>query len=167
MLYSHTIMKHFTLLELTTSATARRLGFDNTPTAEHRANLEELVAELLDPLREAWAVRCANEYWGTPALTVSSGYRGFRLNEAVGGAASSAHCVGYAADLVPRNGRLAEFKAFCREWLAGRAFDQLISEDEDAAGTPCWVHIGYKNARGAQRRQLLSMVGGKYKSMTE
>ena len=154
------------MLEFTNSATARKLGIDNTPTAEHRTNLEELVAKLLDPLREAWAIRCANEQWGTPALTVTSGYRGFRLNKAVGGSTTSAHCVGFALDIVPANGRLSEFKAFCCDFLAGRPFDQMISEDENAAGVPRWIHIGYKNAQGGQRRQLLSMVGGKYISMT-
>lgn len=159
-------MKHFTMLEFTSSATARAKGLDNTPTAEHRTNIETMVSKLLDPLREAWAIRCAHEQWGTPALNVTSGYRGHALNKAVGGSATSAHCVGYAADLVPANGRLAEFKAFCREYLAGKAFDQMISEDENTAGIPRWIHIGYKNQQGGQRRQLLSMVGGKYQPMT-
>lgn len=159
-------MKHFTLSEFTRSDTARKKSLDNTPTAEHRANLDEMVGELLDPLREAWAIRCANEQWGTPALRVTSGYRGFRLNAAVGGSTTSAHCVGFAADLVPGNSRLREFKAFCREFLKGRAFDQMISEEENATGTPQWIHIGYKNRQGGQRRQLLTMRGGKYIPMT-
>lgn len=159
-------MKHFTMLEFTNSAMARKLGLDNTPTDQHRANLEMTVAQLLDPLREAWAVQCANEKWGTPALTVTSGYRGPAVNKAVGGSATSAHCVGYAADLVPANGCLAEFKTFCRQYLTGKPFDQMISEDENAAGVPRWIHIGYKNAQGGQRRQFLSLVGGKYKPLT-
>ena len=160
-------MKHFTMAELTRSATARRLGLDNTPSAEHRANIEMTVHELLDPLREAWAVKCANNSgWGTPALRVSSGYRGFRLNRAVGGSETSAHCVGFAFDLVPLNGRLKEFRDCCVEFLRGRDFDQLISEDEDAAGVPAWIHVGYKNRRLGQRRQLLSMRAGRYTPMT-
>lgn len=159
-------MKHFTIEELTRSATARAKGLDNTPSAEHRANIELSVAQLLDPLRESWAVRCAHEQWGTPALQVSSGYRGFALNKAVGGAATSAHCVGFAFDLVPQNGRLREFREHCRTWLKGRKFDQMISEDEDAAGTPRWIHLAYKDRQGGQRRQLLTMRGGKYQPMT-
>ena len=155
------------MAELTASATARAKGRDNTPTAQHRANIEMSVAQVLDPLREAWAVKCANNPgWGSPAIRVSSGYRGFALNKAVGGSATSAHCVGFAFDLVPGNGRLADFKRFCRDWLKGRPFDQMISEDEDAAGTPRWVHIGYKNRQGGQRRQLLTMRNGKYYPMT-
>ena len=155
------------MAELTASATARAKGLDNTPTAQHRANIEMSVAQVLDPLREAWAVKGANNPgWGSPAIRVSSGYRGFALNKAVGGSATSAHCVGFAFDLVPGNGRLADFKRFCRDWLKGRPFDQMISEDEDAAGTPRWVHIGYKNRQGGQRRQLLTMRNGKYYPMT-
>ena len=155
-------MKHFSMAELTRSVTAQKMGLDNTPTSAHRANLEMMVTMLIDPLREAWAIECAHEQWGTPALTVTSGYRGFRLNKAVGGSTTSAHCIGFALDLVPANGRLAEFKKFCRQYLTGKPFDQMISEDENAAGVPRWIHIGYKNQQGGQRRQLLSMVGGKY-----
>lgn len=159
-------MKYFTMEELTASVTARRLGLDNTPNPEHRANLEMFVAQLLDPLRSAWAAKCANDQLGSNAINITSGYRGFRLNAAVGGSKTSAHCVGYAADLVPANGRLAEFKAFCRDWLKGQSFDQMISEDENSKGVPRWIHIGYKDQQGGQRRQLLSMVDGKYKPMT-
>ena len=130
------------MAELTASATARAKGLDNTPTAQHRANIEMSVAQVLDPLREAWAVKCANNPgWGSPAIRVSSGYRGFALNKAVGGSATSAHCVGFAFDLVPGNGRLADFKRFCRDWLKGRPFDQMISEDEDAAGKIGRAHV--------------------------
>lgn len=161
-------MKHFKLSEFTESVTARQKGLDNTPEAKHVTNIEELVARTLDPLREAWAVRCANERWGNPALKVSSGYRGFQLNKAVKGAATSAHCVGWAADLVPLNGRRREFKEFFREWIKGRPFDQLISEDEDAKGVPVWMHVGYKNTQGKQRRQMLSKRAGQngYTEMT-
>lgn len=155
------------MAELTRSATAQRLGLDNTPSAEHRANIEMTVHELLDPLREAWAVKCANNSgWGTPALRVSSGYRGFRLNRAVGGSETSAHCVGFAFDLVPMNGRIADFKACVRDFLKDRNFDQLISENEDDKGTPEWIHVGYKTQRGKQRRQMLSMRKGGYYTLS-
>ena len=159
-------MKHFTIEELTRSETARSRGINNTPSAEHEAHLVEMVNNLIDALREQWAVYCANEQIGTPQLRVSSGYRSPALNAAVGGSNTSAHSIGYALDLVPMNGRLKEFKKFCREFLTSRAFDQMISEDENASGVPKWIHIGYKNAAGQQRRQFLSMVGGKYISQT-
>ena len=78
------------------------------------------------------------------------------------------NCQGYAFDLVPENGKMREFKRFCREFLSDKAFDQLISEGEDNSGVPSWMHIGYKHPQGTlQRRQALSMVHGKYYPMTE
>lgn len=53
-----------------------------------------------------------------------------------------------------------EFKSFCRGFLRVREFDQLISEKENSQGVPSWMHIGYKNSEGKQRKQLLSMIGG-------
>lgn len=159
-------MKHFTMQEFTRSETAEKLGYANQPTPEHRANIEEFVRNLLDPLREGWAIRCAHEHYGTPALYISSGYRCIALNSALRGAKSSAHCVGYAADIIPMNGRLREFKNFCREWLIGRKFDQLISESENNANIPRWIHIGYKNQEGKQRKQMLSMKDGNYSHIT-
>ena len=160
-------MKYFSLPELVWSATASQLGLDNTPSAEDRRHLEELVRELLDPLREAWGQYCDRHDLGTPALRVTSGYRGFRLNRAVGGSQTSAHCRGYAADLVPMNGCLPAFKRFTREWLADRPFDQMISERESSDGTPRWVHLGLRSPHNTQSRQLLTMRHGKYLPMTE
>lgn len=158
-------MKYFTLTQLIYSDTAARLGLDNTPTEEHLRNLTQTIEELIDPLCGAWAARCEVEKWGSPVLTVTSGYRGYRLKEAKR-AMTSAHCYGYALDLVPANGRLAEFKNFCRIFLQAKSFDQLISEDENEAGVPRWVHIGYKNHQGAQRRQMRSKIDGRLKLMT-
>lgn len=156
------VMEHFTLSELIRSETARRLGLDNTPREEHRRNLRELAERLLDPLREAWTLRCRSRQWGTPAIRITSGYRCEALNKAVGGAPASAHRYGLAADLAPANGRMAAFRDCCAEFLQKRDFDQLISEREDAAGTPCWVHVGYRSADGRQRRQMLALRQGTY-----
>ena len=82
-------MIYFTLRELTRSATAARLGIDNTPDEKVTANLIRLAETVLDPLREAY---------GKPII-VSSGYRCPKLNKAVGGARTSQHMYGQAADI--------------------------------------------------------------------
>lgn len=148
-------MKYFTWKECTHSDTARRLGIDNQPNAEIRAHITETVDRLLDPLREAWSDRCRQSGLGTPAIRISSGYRCEALNRAVGGVPNSAHRTGYAFDLIPCNGRMADFRDFCRGFLADRAFDQLISEKESAPGVPSWMHVGYRGPGGEQRRQFL------------
>ena len=142
---SLSLSANFTLDELTASRTAAALGVDNTPSAEHIAHLQELVTVILQPMRDAWG----------GGIRVSSGYRGFRLNKSVGGSSSSAHCVGYAADLVPCNGKIKTFKAFVRKWLKEKRipFDQFIDEKNNGSE---WVHIGIRNRSGKQRRQYLT-----------
>lgn len=161
-------MKHFEIWEFVNSQKASELKIKNKPTQEAEDNINELVDNLLDPLREAWAVYCANEHIGTPVLHVFSGYRSPRLNTAIGGSKTSVHTLGYAADIVPENGRFIEFKRFARTWLGGRKFDQMISENEDKDGKPEWIHFGWKRGDGSQRKQLLSKpkTGNKYIPMT-
>lgn len=148
------LSEHFTLEEMVYSATADANHIDNTPTAEHRAHLQELVTNLLEPLRVAW---------GKP-IRVTSGYRGFRLNEKAKGAKKSAHCVGYAADMVPSNGDIAGFKTFVRTWLhkTGKKYDQYIDEH---SGTSQWVHLAVRSQGRLQRKQDLLYKGGEYTNL--
>lgn len=160
-------MRYFTIEEAVRSATALARGIDNTPSDEHRRHIEETIDHCLDPLREAWGLFCSNKSLGAAGIRVSSGYRSPKLNAAVGGSATSAHCFGYAFDLVPLNGRMKEFRQFCRDWFASHPFDQLISEDEGTDGVPRWMHVGFRDGAGRQRRQMLSMRGGRYSPMTQ
>ena len=144
-------MKYFTMEECIHSKVARERGIDNTPSPEIEAHITESVESLLDPLREAWEACSRKQGWGTPAIRISSGYRCRELNRAVGGSATSAHRYGYAFDLIPLN---------------GRAFDQLISENENDQGLPQWMHVGCRHPDGKQQRgQLLSLVNGRYLPM--
>lgn len=139
--------KYFELNEFTESATAKKKGIDNTPSFEVVSHLDELVEKILDPLRAAY---------GMP-ISISSGYRCPALNKAVGGSATSAHLIGYAADLqVNRN--FDDFKVFVVDWLkkTGVKFDQVLLERNKATGAK-WIHIGLKNAGGAQRGEIKIM----------
>ena len=160
-------MKYFTLYEFVRSETADKLGIDNLPTDDQIKNCNELVDNLLDPLREAWTKYCEMWHLGTPAIYVSSGIRCEELNNAVGGSKTSAHYHGWAADLVPRNGHMKEFKKFCIEWLMDKDFDQFISENENSDCIPRWIHIGYKRGNGEMRRQFLYMKNGRYYYLPE
>ena len=155
-------MKYFTLQEFIVSATAKRLGINNTPAQWQVDNINELVDNLLDPLREAWSKYCVDNNLGSGGIHVNSGVRSEALNKAINGSKTSAHMLGAAADIVPTNGRMAEFKKFCMGWLKDKTFDQFISEEEDANGTPRWIHLGYKNSKGTHRKQFLKMIKNKY-----
>lgn len=148
-------MKYFTIEEFLRSDTASSKGIDNTPTSLHLSNIHETIGMFLDPMREAWADYCLKNNLGAPGLRVSSGYRSEALNKVIGGSATSAHAVGFAADIVPINGRMTAFVRFVKEWIAGRVFDQIIWE-KPVNGIPAWVHFGWKNRAGEQRGQIFT-----------
>lgn len=157
-------MLHFTFDEFEYSTTALQRGINNQMSSNIKDNVEEFVNRLLDPLRESWAAYCSQEGLGTPAITITSGYRSKELNQAVGGSESSAHRLGFAADVFPNNGRMKEFRDFCKKWFkeSGRKFDQVIIENVDSNNIPKWIHIGFKNKTGEQRKQMLIMKNGNY-----
>lgn len=161
-------MKYFTLQECIHSDEAVKRGINNTPTPEIEKNIVESVETLLDQLREAWKTYCKQNGLDKVGINISSGYRCPELNKAIHGSPTSAHMSGYAFDLIPTNGQMRAFKRFCRKFLADKAFDQLISENESSNGMPQWMHVGYKHPDGVrQRRQYLSMIHGKYYPMTD
>ena len=139
--------KYFTLKELCASdvATARRI--DNFPSFTIVEHLTELTKNILEPLRAAW---CSS-------IIVKSGYRCDALNKAVGGVATSAHRLGYAADLFPGNGKIDEFGKFVKDWLIKNnvKFDQVIFEKKDKQR---WLHIGLRSSTGSQRCETKNLV---------
>ena len=151
--------KYFTFSELTKSSTADKLGIDNTPTDKTiQNNITELI-EVLDGVREAWTIKCEKECWGNPAIVVNSGYRCDALNKVIGGSKTSAHSIGAAADIEPKNQHNKEFLSFLEQYLLDNhiPFDQLLSEHPDKNGVPSWIHIGLKNRQGKQRRMVFSI----------
>lgn len=140
-------MKYFTIEELCASDTAKRRNIANNPTSDVRSALTTLIDKLLDPIREAW---------GKP-IRVNSGFRGELLNKAVGGAKTSQHLLGEAADITV--GSPAEnkqlFELIVKMQKEGNiAFDQLIWEKGSAVG-PDWIHISYR--QGRNRKQILHL----------
>ena len=121
-------MKYFTIAELCRSATARRLGIDNTPPASAVKALTVLVDEVLDPLREAW---------GGP-IKVNSGYRCPELNEAVGGTPTSQHQRGEAADITVGS-RSANRRLLALIKRLDLPVDQCIDEKSCR-----WIHLSHR-----------------------
>ncbi len=127
---------HFTLDEMTRSATAVRRGIDNTAPPPVIAALRLLCAEVLEPVRA---------HYGRPVI-VTSGYRSPALNRAIGGSASSQHSLGEAADFTVAG---ISNIAVCRWIEKNLRFDQLIYEFGEAG----WVHASF-SARRARNQTL-------------
>lgn len=138
--------KYFTVEEMCRSMTAARMGRNVEPPLPPAVmmSLQTLVANVLDPLREAL----------DRPLTVLSGYRPPWLNKAVGGATNSQHVLGEAADIVVHGMSVKQLGEFIIK--SQLPFDQLIFEFGE------WIHISHK-VLGQQRAQVLTArkVSGK------
>lgn len=136
--------KRFKLEEFLTSSTARQKSIENMPSWEVIEHLNEL-ALFLDDLRDAWG----------SGIKVTSGFRIEALNKAVGGTETSVHKIGYAADIMPVNGKYDAFVGFLKEWLKDRNFDQCIEEKK---GKTRWIHIGLYNNKHLQRKMFFNIT---------
>ncbi len=135
---------HFSMAEMTFSQTAERRGIYNQPGHDERANLLRL-ARRLEEVR--WS--CGNR-----PIVITSGYRCDALNSAVGGAPTSAHLDGRAADIKVVGMSVLEVAVAIER--ARIQFDQMIHE-----GT--WLHFAIEAASDTPRRQILAATfsGGK------
>ena len=139
--------KYFTLKELCASDVATKKKIDNFPSFTVVEHLSDLTQKILEPLRIAW---------GSP-IKCTSGFRCDALNRAVGGVSTSAHRLGYAADLQPTNGKIDEFGKFVKDWLVKNRikFDQVLFESQ---GKTRWVHISLYSSTGSQRCETKNLI---------
>lgn len=121
--------KNFSYDELIASATAKRLGLDNTPSPEEKEKLRKLAEDILQPIRDRWR----------SPIVVNSAFRSEAVNKAVGGVTTSQHRLGEAADIKvggkDRNKKL--FKAIYNMISKGEIkVGQLIDEYNYQ-----WIHV--------------------------
>lgn len=136
--------KFFKIREFLYSLTAYKHKIDNTPPEDIRKNLEVLM-DFLDDVRQKW---------GSPII-VSSGFRCEQLNEILGGAKTSGHKYGWAADLIPSNNKKLEFFEFFKEYLKNKDFDELILERNSKGSI--WCHFSLFSKDGKQRRKIRTL----------
>ena len=133
------LSKNFTLSEITKSNTAKRLGIKNAPDKEHLNNMQILIRDLIQPMRDALG-----------PIRISSGYRSPALNRAIGGSSKSQHCKGQAVDIqFFKKGEMCNKEIY--DWVIKEEieFDQMINEFDYA-----WIHISLKS-NGKNRKQIL------------
>ena len=132
------LSKNFVLSEITRSNTAKRLGIDNEPTKKDLENLQRIVTNLLQPVRNHLG-----------PIRISSGYRNKELNRAIGGSTKSQHCKGEALDIqFWKEGKMCNKEVY--DWIIDNAveFDQMINEFDFS-----WIHISLKKCKN--RREVL------------
>ena len=158
---------HFTLLEFTESATARKYGIVNEPPPEAVDNLRRLCQGTLEPLREAL---------GLPII-ITSGYRCKALNNIIAHHSHrSQHLLGQAADfyvgwnaptggrgqsggrcLSPRERLIKAFRLIITDETIG--YDQLILY-------PNFIHVSYVSMVTNRHYIMTAQGNGKYRRVT-
>ena len=124
------LSKNFTLSELTRSSTAKRKGIKNEPTEAHKKNLQRIVTEILQPMRDQLG-----------PIRVTSGYRSPKLNRSIGGSTKSQHCKGQAVDIQFWDKGVMKNKVIYDYIVQnGIEFDQMINEFDFS-----WIHISLKD----------------------
>ena len=134
--------KYFSMGEMMRSYTADARGINNKCNIEQAGNIQRLIVEVLDPLREAY---------GKP-IRVTSGFRSPELNKAVGGSRTSDHMTGCAADIVGTPNTKSENKKLLElVQELGLSYDQLIDEKGFR-----WVHVSFRS-KETNRMQILHL----------
>lgn len=121
----------FTLEEFIKSPTARRLQLDNTPSPAIIENLTALCTHVLQPVRN---------YFNLPVV-INSGYRSANLNRAMGGASTSQHLYGQAADIeIPGVSNDLLWTYIVENLPFDQCIAEFLSSNDPKAG---WVHVSY------------------------
>ena len=132
------LSKNFSRAEIEHSNTAKRLGISNEMSEKHLENMQRLIDNLIQPMRDAIG-----------PIRVTSGYRSPSLNRAIGGSRTSQHCKGQALDIQYWSGGKMNNKVIY-DWIleSDLEFDQMINEFDFS-----WIHISLK--KNSNRKQVL------------
>lgn len=129
---------HFSLGELT--KTSHKTADGNIPSRVAIENLKR-VCEWLEELRSRYNQRYGD---GKEPIMINSGYRSPSVNKAAGGAATSNHLFGCAADIKCFGKQQAlRYTVILMDYAdeTGLDFDELLLEK---SGSTCWVHFAVK-----------------------
>ena len=136
------ISKHISYKEATRSATALRLGIENTPNEYELQNMEIIAKKVFEPLREAVDA----------PIKINSFFRSEKLNKAIGGSTKSQHCQGRAIDIDDFYGYVSN--SYMYYYIKDNLdFDQLIWEFGTDTN-PDWVHVSYVDEDSNRKRCL-------------
>lgn len=141
------LSKNFSLDELTASNTAVKKNIDNSASPTIIDALQELVTNVLQPVREKFG-----------PVTITSGYRCDELNRAIGGSTTSDHSYGRAADFEVKGIDNRVVAIWITENLP---YKQLILEFyNDGETNSGWIHCSYDKDNN-KKQKLKALKDGK------
>ena len=141
------LTKDFNLSEFTESQYAVRHNINNQPNGYELANIINITAPSMQKIRDLLE----------QPIHITSGYRCYALNRAIGGSDTSAHMSGLAVDFVaPRAGTPKQVAEALKWHAKDLRIDQLINEGQ-------WVHVGFAAPGKPPRNEIMTarFINGK------
>jgi len=131
----------FDLNTFTHSDTADKLKIDNTELTDDQSQNLQRLHELLTHIQNRLSIKYARPI----QIKINSGYRCAELNKAIGGVATSEHCLGSASDTVAIGIPIKDYYQHLRQLAKDKVivFGQVIVEfgkhpDKESDD---WIHI--------------------------
>ena len=146
------IGKYFRLKHFIASNTAQRKNINNVPGADGRIESQKVI-DNLTALMENVGDKIYEKY---PNMNITSGFRCFALNKAIGGSTTSEHSFGKAIDIQVSNVKTSEVY----NWVVSNipSWNQIIWEfperESPSGGSGSWIHISYGGAN--QKKKTLA-----------
>ena len=144
------ISKNITFAEATKSQSAIRLGINNEPNKEQIEAMKYVAENIFERVRA---------HFGNKPIAISSFFRNFATNKAVGGSQTSQHCKGEAMDIDADTFGGITNKEIFNYIKDNLDFDQLIWEF-GTNNNPDWVHVSL--TKGLNKRQVLKAVKNEF-----
>jgi Uncharacterized protein conserved in bacteria len=144
------LSEHFNLKEFTATSHKELMAAQEEEVKAYIPTIKTLCLYILEPLRK---------FYNAP-ITVTSGFRGKTLNAKSGGAGTSQHCSGQAADIIIKgmsNEKIIDdLKSGRLSLHFGQAIDERVNGKE-------WLHIslGYPFRLDKPCMQILKTIDGR------
>jgi len=136
------ITENFTLAELTVTNS----GLQNNPNDTQLDALEALCVNILQPIRNHYRL----------PVKINSAFRSTEVNKAIGGAKTSQHLRGEAADIeVPTVSNVDLWNFIVSNLNFDQCIAEYLSKSIPSAG---WVHVSFV-ANGKNRKDARSCIG--------
>lgn len=146
----------FEVWQFEASDTAVRRGIQNRSSRAEQANGLALWENCLVPIYNLF-----NRVPSKQDVIINSWFRNATINDLVGGATTSQHTTGQAADIwFPGwKARDAFENIYENRNIFKSGFDQLILEHPSATGG--WVHISYRRPEAGKNRMMVLIIDKK------
>lgn len=140
----------FQYKEFVKSNTATRFNINNQPNEIQWTNIEYLVKNVLQPLRNKLG-----------RIRINSGFRSDELNKKIGGSTTSFHSYGQAADIIPLRSGITNFDLL-KHIYYNLNFTELIYEFPPDG----WVHVAIDINRPLDKILKLKDLKHNYKRVS-